>query len=125
MSGAIFAGYGNYSHINAADSKEADTYSEFGIVIEAYIGKIVQDFMIARYSSGLATSTKRTITEKTAADGDSTTSYEYESDYTDTLRDLLVVVLTSIGHTSFEVSLVQFPYQDFETCYSTGVHFYF
>ena len=42
-----------------------------------------------------------------------------------TLRDLLVVVLTSIGHTSFEVSLVQLPYQDFETCYSTGVHFYF
>ena len=81
--------------------------------------------MFNRYRYGLATTGKATYTKDTDNDGTESESYEYEESYTDTIRDLLIVILTNIGHTSFEVSLVQLPGEDYETTFSTGIHFYF
>ena len=126
LSGAIFAGFGTYKSLSFEDQEESTSYSEFGIVVEAYIGKLVNDFMTSRYSSGAVHHSKRTTTKKTTKNSTTTvTNYESSPDYSETIRDLLIVVLTNIGHTSFEVSLVQLPYQDFEPSFSTGIHFYF
>ena len=115
---------GNYSFIENSDTT-TELYTEFGITIEAYVGKLVQDFMLARYSHGVATSSKRTYTKKTDKDGNRKEEYNVEHSYGDTIRDLVIVILTSIGHTSFEVSLVPLPGELYETSYSTGIHFYF
>ena len=125
LSGAIFAGFGTYSSTNSTNENISQGYTEFGIVIEAFVGKIVKDFMFNRYRYGLATTGKATYTKDTDNDGTESESYEYEESYTDTIRDLLIVILTNIGHTSFEVSLVQLPGEDYETTFSTGIHFYF
>ena len=121
ITGTIFAGVGSYSNT----TKSGQAYTEFGINIEAFVGKLVKDFMFERYRMGFASSRKKTVTKKTNKKGSTKTSYKYEEDYADTLRDLAIVLLTNLGHTNFEVSLVQLPDKAYETSFSTGIHFYF
>ena len=57
--------------------------------------------------------------------GKTTATTTYESNQDHALRDLALVVLTSISYTNFEVSIVKKPNDEFETSYTTGIHVYF
>ena len=114
LSGYVFWGLGE-KYVADSSRLDAGTYLEFGINIEAYVGKLIRDAMVGRYRRGA------TVQVDVSSDSKSSSS----SNYLESLLDLGVLVLTQIGHINFEVSLLQFPDQQLETNYTTGVHFYF
>lgn len=81
--------------------------------------------MGVRYAYGFAGMVESEYIEEETVDGKKKRSEKRRVGYGDALRDLVIVILTNIGHTSFEVSLVKMPGRPFETSFSTGVHFYF
>ena len=106
-------------------SISSQPYSEFGFNIEAYVGKLVKDFMETRYKIGFGSSRKTTVVTKRDKKGRRVRKETTEENYADVIRDLAIVILTQIGHVSGEMSLVKFPNQPAETNVSAGIHFYF
>lgn len=135
LSGALFIGFGQKTSgekitlPNNSVSEEwlisSQPYSEFGFNIEAYVGQLVKDFMKARYNTGFGSSRTTTVTTKRDKKGRRVRKETTEEDYGDVIRDLVIVILTQIGHVSGEMSLVKFPNQPAETNVSAGIHFYF
>jgi hypothetical protein len=125
LSGSVFLGSGRKTVAKSGVQNDTDglhsfNYTEFGINIEAYIGQLVKELMMARLSSGVLLS-KKTSVKKNNKTIEKTTEWGYD----EFIRDVVFVVLTQIGHVSVELSMVQFPNQTAATNFSYGLHFYF
>lgn len=118
ITGTIFLGAGQYSYTNDGNHLISDSYTEFGISIETYIGELVKNFMLSQYSSPTHHTTTSTSNHKSSKKSSSQSS-------SNTLQDLMIVILTNIGHTTFEVSMVKLPHDVMETSFSSSIHFYF
>ena len=122
LSGKVFVGLGQKTTGNQTQHI-SQTYSEFGIVVEAFVGQVVKEFMDARYSSGFFY--ERSTTTRTTKDGETVEEETTDSNTGEVIRDLMIVVLTQIGHVSGELTTVKLPNQPAEQTVGVGIHFYF
>ena len=128
LSGVIFLGGGQKTFVLNDDSNSGSTvsrgYNELGIIVEAFVGQLVKQLMIAKFAYGPKAKVDRKVVydkNKDAVDVEETSS----GNLLDGLSEIGVVILAQIGHASFEVSLVQFDGQTIDTNAALAIHFYF
>ncbi|MBL6722415.1 MAG: hypothetical protein ISQ13_00240 [Candidatus Margulisbacteria bacterium] len=133
LSGLVFIGGGQKTSAMPAFSHSATTlsrsYTEVGITVEAFIGQLVKELTMAVANTNSPLEKRGTMPtyrseKKDENDDDSSSDEPSVVEYARAIG-LVIVILTQIGHTSAELSLVQFENQIPETNLAFGVHFYF